>query len=950
MRLRLPIYSQKIKLIPVLALGGVVGGIYAYFIESKILQYIGEYRVLQLGYLLISGLLIGITIFFLSISLNNVPLKKLKKTYCLYSVLLALILIGLFLGLYFIENTIFSWVFLVLSFAIWIYMGSDFFYRLGKGPISKQIMSIIGAFIGGVAAAAFVCLAFVLRINFSIDEGYFILITFLMSLIGTTMGVNIITSVVARNLALKNKANLFSDNNLMPKKWTIASVLLVFTLLLLITAFNYWETMGLTEVSKLQLEESNKDIFICSNLSPENEINGFTYNKSEIVEFLENKPEKGIDMFAVLYLLSNNDKYAQEFKNTLLNEAKNQKFIGISGSVKAWQYEAMIRAYYYLLLTNKNPLLFNESENELILEWFKEINEQAFKISWVDYIYGFLFKKIPDGPYENQEIGAGLLAALSEILEEKYPEISERDIEYLNNFGVGWRGNFRNPDDGIVYHQHVWIKNAYMMAKYGGQNEYLLSNNSRNSFEWILLQWPPNGISPAYNVPADHTPFDIMLMGAHLFQDGRYLWLAQRMLRNEMENPDRKIDYIVGLHLWSENISSLKPNVGSCYIRGTTGIAQRPGPLKPDKIVFRNGWDNDSLYVLLNLRFSGWHSYKATNSIISLIYGEPFVVEELPLKYHSWLPEGKGDFRDKKIDRTMLNGFQIQITGLESVIYTLTGFGSKWCQDPPRFAEVLFFDSTPTADFSKTRISNWHGWTHHRVSVLVKDKNNPYFIVFDHAEGQERRKVGVSWHLKGNVEFKNQSIRLSQDNYFITVNYPHSENWYQTRIVNNLHKYPPAGDIHNPDIELFLISENKAEVGFITLFYPEKENKNYKVEKIDVLDSKNQSAYPKAFGVKIIEPNQTYITGVSFNPKEFIYENVKTDAEVFVLKENVNLWDISFRNAKTFEIKSDNKPLSVELNGFNLIENIDWRYFNGLIVVNSPENEGSIKIIFECSN
>jgi len=924
----------------ILPLGGILGGIFAYFIEIKILQYIGEYRGLQLDNFLISGLLMGIMIMFLSI----MP-KYMKKIQPFHFALLALILIGLFLGLYFIENTIFSWIFLVLSFAIWIYMVSNFFYSLGDRPIIKHAMNIIGAYIGGVAAAIFVCLAFVLRINFSIDEGYFLLTTLLMSLIGATIGVIIIMSAVAWNLTFKNEANLFSENISISKKRKIAPSFIIF-LLLLITAFNYWETMGLNEVSKLQLGDNYKDIFICSNLSTANEINDFTYNKSEIVKFLENKPKKRIDMFAILYLLSNNDKYAQEFKNALLNEAKNQKFIGISGSVKAWQYEAMIRAYYYLLLTEKNPLLFNESEKELILEWFKKINEQVFKISWVDCIYGFLFKKIPDGPYENQEIGTGLLAVLSEVLKEKYPDLSERDIEYINNFGVGWRGNFRNPDDGIVYHQQVWIKNAYMMAKYGGQNEYLLSNNSRNSFEWILLQWPPNGMSPAYNIPAEYTPFDIMVMGAYLFNDGRYLWLAERMLDDEVKNINREIDYIVGLEYWNDSLIPVKPTVGSCYIKGTTGIAQRPGPVKPDKIVFRDGWDNDSLYALLNLRFYGWHSYKATNAFISIMYGgQPFVVEELPLKHHSWLPKAKADSRDKKIDRTMLNGFQIEKTGLERIIYEITGFGSLWSQDPPKFAELITFNSTSFIDYAITRILDWHGWTHDRVSVLVK---GDYFIVLDHAKGDNKKKVALTWHLKGNIEFTSNGIKLTQGNHSLFVYYPHLNGWYRIKIVNNTKQYPSAGDIHDPDLDFWMITENKSEIAFITLFYPEKENVDYKLEKIEVLNNKTQLAYPKALGIKIIRPNQTDIMGVSFVPGEFVYENIKTNAEIFILRENPYSWNISFYNATFFGIKSDNKPSSVRLNEIELIYGKDWYYSeNVILIAKTDENQGMINIEFD---
>lgn len=140
------------------------------------------------------------------------------------------------------------------------------------------------------------------------------------------------------------------------------------------------------------------------------------------------------------------------------------------------------------------------------------------------------------------------------------------------------------------------------------------------------------------------------------------------------------------------------------------------------------------------------------------MYGEPFVVEKLELKNHSWIPRGKADQRDKKIDRTELNGFQIETTGLQKIIYKITGIGSSWAQDPPRFAEVLAFNSTPLADYLITRISNWHGRDNTRTSVLVKG-NDSFLVVFYQNKGKSSGKVAVTWHLKGDAEINDQSIK-----------------------------------------------------------------------------------------------------------------------------------------------------------------------------------------------
>jgi len=940
---------KKIVVFVVLISGGVTGGVISAMILTKFLQHIGEYNnTISISSLILLGLLIGISIVCIYLIINYfrklIEIKSWKISFG-YLILTFLFLVSIFFGLYFLgEINFFAWLLLTLSFSLWIYMGFSIGSAFVKKSIINNFLNTFSGCVGGIISGIFVSLACLLRINFSIDEGYFLLVTFLLSLIGAIIGATI--SIAANIYQIISKDSDIFVESIASNKTKVISILLVFVLLFSVTAYNYWGAMGLNESKAL--DTSNEEPFTFYSLADKGSMSNISsYTKKDLISFLKSKPNKTIDIFAVLYLLTEDEKWANKFKELLLDDARNSKFIGVSGSVKAWQYKAMIHAYYYLLLTEKYPDLFSNSEKDLILDWFKDINEQTFKAGWVDYIYGFLFKKMPEGPYVNQEIGTGLLSVLSEVLKEKYPDLAKKDIEYINNHGVGWKGNFRNPDDGIVYHQHIWIKNAYMMAKYGGQNEYLISNNSRNSFEWILLQWPPNGMSPAYNVLGDNTPFDIMILGANLFNDGRYLWLAERMLSNEIKNINRTIDYLVGLSYWNDNLVPVEPTVGSCYIEGTTGIAKRPGPLKPDKIVFRNGWDNNSLYALLNLRFSGWHSYKATNCFVNIMYGEPFIVEKLEVKQHSWLPKGKADHRDKKILREELNGFQIEKTGLEKIIYEITGFGSPWAQDPSWFAEVVAFNSAPIADYGITKLSDWHGWEHQRASVLVKDKNNPFLAVFDYAKGDAPRKVGITWHLKGDAEFSSDKIELTQDNYTLAVHYPHSNNWYQMKIVNSSELYPPAGDIHGPDLDFWMISEDKSKVGFITLFYPERRNNNCKVEKIDVLNNKDQVAYPKAVGTKFITPDQIYIIGARFESGEFIYEGIKTDAKAFVLQKDSNLWTISFEDASLFSIKSDKSPIFIGIDGKSLIENIDWEYDNKVIVVETHKVSGELKIKFE---
>ncbi len=917
--------------------GGLAGGFFASIVVSSFLEIIGEFTTVSFIYLILIGLVIGLfsIIIYKFNHIFTINIECGKKRDFQYSAVSALFLLSILYGIYiFNENTYLSFLFLPIVYGICIWINIILFSSFYKESEVNKLSPIGGSF-GGVLGGLLISLIYILIIDFSIDEGYFVLLAFVLGLIGGLIGFSIVSYF---NIFANSKESGFLIVS--RRKPIMIFGFSIILALLAITSYAYWDSMNLN--NDISVSNVGEKIFDCSNLYSISNVSNNYYSKEKMIYFLENRTNKSIDIFAELSLLTGDEKWAKEFKNLLIKDARNNLFVG-AGSFRIWQYETMMRAYYYNLLSDAYPDLFTDSENELILNWFNKINEQGFKITWDDYIYSFIFKKTPDGLYANQEIGAGMVSVLSDVLKDKYSNLSMTDKDYISNQGVGWKGNFRNPDDGIVYHQQIWVKNAYMMAKYGGQEKYLNRTNAKNSFEWVLVQWPSNGMSPAYNSPFFYTPFDIMYLGANLFHDGRYLWLANAMLDNEMSDSNRTIDYIIGLEYLNESLSPISPEIGSCYVRGTTGIAQKPGSIMPDKIVLREGWNKDNLYALLNLRFSGWHSYKATNSFISVMYGEPFVVEKLELKNHSWLPKGKADHRDKKIDRTELNGFQIETTGLQKIIFQITGIGSSWAQDPPRFAEVLTFNSTPLADYSITRISNWHGWDNTRTSVLVKG-NDSFLVVFDQNKGKSVGKVAVNWHLKGDAEISDRSIKLSNNNYSMNVHFPHLEEDYRIEIQPTKYLYSPAGDIHRSDYDLYMISVNKTEAGFITLFYPGKVNASHKIEKIDIRDSHNDSIHPDALGVGITNLDESFIIGKGNGRDVYSYDRVDTNADIFIMRKNRSMIDVSFKNATVIKIMFDRIPLYIEQNGNVLLKGQEWQYLDETIIINPNTDQGYIQI------
>jgi hypothetical protein len=445
-------------------------------------------------------------------------------------------------------------------------------------------------------------------------------------------------------------------------------------------------------------------------------------------------PRKSTAELGTLSLITSDLAWKEAFHQELLKDARAEKYTGPAGSIKYGQYEAAARVYFFHEIDLTNPDLFTAKEKQEILNWFAKINQRSLTVEWVDWMYAFAFREMPKGPYLNQENGAGLIALL-----EKYhygdPKLSARNQEYLRTHNFGWNQRFRNTDDSVSY-QALWINNALFQAIASGKEQ---KDQEKKAFEWLLLQAPPDGSPFGYNPNTVSLTLPAYL-GAQLTGDERLLWLSGRALEfSQLHglalNAQPGINDLVGQ-------IGIQPEFGSCLIYGNSGTPVRDGPLAADKIVFRDGWQTDDRYLNLNLRFTGWHRYKATNSIISIYQEEPLVVERTDSPASTWLPIGRSVFRDKRIPRENLNGIVIQRQGVSNLVYWMTGFGSSWAQDPPFYAQVEKFQPGADMDVSVTRL-DWNGWTQVRSIYFVHEGPT---VVIDKAYGPKSQVAGITWH------------------------------------------------------------------------------------------------------------------------------------------------------------------------------------------------------------
>lgn len=471
---------------------------------------------------------------------------------------------------------------------------------------------------------------------------------------------------------------------------------------------------------------------------------------TQIVQQLEANPEKTTLDYGELGLLTSSPQWLEPFRQNLVYEAKEGLFTGPANSIKFGQYEAALRAYYYDRIRTKNVPLFSQEEQNLIKSWFQAINQRAFTVEWIDWMYGLAFSSWPEGPYQNQENGLGFLAIL-EKLGLSDPTLASKNRSYLLNNPGGWPIRFHNTDDAYIY-QLEWIINAYFQDQYANNAPL---EHVRQSFDWLMLQALPDGRSPQYNHEPGASLANLMLLGAEMLEDPRYLWIAEQSIQSHVRwnlplyaSPTAEKDL---------DLQGQAPTEGSCLLYSDSGLPNQKGPLAPDKIVFRSGWNADDTYLLLNLRFTGWHRYKATNNIVLIDQAGPMVQEQVEGKPFSWLPVGRSLFRDKRVPRENLNGLLIERQGLSAVLYQLLGFGGPWSQDPPYYATIESFEPGSEMDFSRTLISDWHGWQQQRSIHFYHDG---LIFIYDEVQGPSDQNAALSWHLSGTPSYQAGRFQL----------------------------------------------------------------------------------------------------------------------------------------------------------------------------------------------
>ncbi len=695
-----------------------------------------------------------------------------------------------------------GWVLAVLWFSLLI-----LFSRRLATP-SKRKSAILWTIVVWLVFAAIAggsgALAYAITTNFSEEE-------FFVAVSGVALGLFWFVLAVAYHLAFSASVPLLSTK----KRMAFLAALLIFSAGLTPWVLNRYQRSFFPATAPTYPGISENTPFLCDTLDVPPQTIPAEQIRNDYLALLTAAPQKNTLIWGNLAHYTGDAAYAAEFRRSLLQEAADGRYTTPANSVKWGQYEAALRAHQLALISRDFPALFSAEDWQTLKTWFAAVNRRAMTVEWVDWLYASAYGKRPQGPYENQEIGVGLLAVLM-THNWAATDLAEQNRAYLDTVPLGWQKIFRNTDDSYSY-QGVWVPNAWWLHNYRQSTGDTIRRNTELSFQWLLLQALPDGATLTYNISSEPTSLTAYLFGASLLHNSQLSWLAGKNAQWLAER---------NLHLWGEfTIPNLDfpagqtPDVGSCLMYGNSGVPTKKGVLGPDKIVLRDGWTDDATVVLSDLRFTGWHRYKATNTT-PLIYSHgPVASERETTESFWWLPTGRSAFRDKRIPREYLNGLLLPKSGLSAVLWRLTGIGSEWAQNSPAYAAVDTFFTGDGVDMAQTTLSNWNGWHHTRTDYLV---HNGITLVVDSAAATSGTDTAsVIWHLNGDGIREKNGLNLANSLR------PAKMAWLPEDGAHVSLSALPTGDsfLRSPNWELLYTAPDARRLNFAAAFLTENRTK-----------------------------------------------------------------------------------------------------------------------------
>lgn len=377
-------------------------------------------------------------------------------------------------------------------------------------------------------------------------------------------------------------------------------------------------------------------------------------------------------------------------------------------------------------------------------------------------------------------------------------------------------------EDATVYHP-VWLLSLFSYAEAANKPEVYETPIIKYYLEYFTKLIAPSGMIPEFGDARWSSSLEglrfvaIFEKGAAVYKDPEMKWAAQITLQTSQKRSDvvgvGEAYMLTDAYRWSDE--SVKP--------------QRPSSLSQEvledmigkKVVFRNGWDEASTYLLLNYRDEGdggWlhreflrqtisveeekmhHGHSDENSIALLMSKGSVLLHDAD--YRDALPSGKfGAFRADYFHNRLVTRKNKRDKDQTSLLEFVQNSGAY---RPVRTQKIDFLNLTEV-DMSRTRLIDENlGYQWDRVITYVKEQN--FFIVVD-------------------------GIKILQPDYFTFSNFWHA----QHVLARGEHFFDVATD----SIQTFKFSPQQS----LLIYFPETYAKTAGVEPIRRSNQDEQAIY-----------------------------------------------------------------------------------------------------------
>ena len=624
----------------------------------------------------------------------------------------------------------------------------------------------------------------------------------------------------------------------------------------------------------------------------------------------------GVVNDALLYLTFGPNELSTFATGKTVEQAYRDQMLAFADGSFAGDADRVLTSIAETYLYMRDEGIFNISEQQ-------HVEEDLF-LYWANYN--------AQEAYGHQFVPHALAAVTAYILDTTrtgvdYSSDVSRLCNYAKNNALDFGETWGPIENSAHYNCFVFIS-MMRISTYCNSGSFPESHkgNLNKAVEWILDTYPHNGFTLSFGETwdKDHVRqlFSFLIGASHVLNDGNpdnikvarnAKWLANKIFSYGFNRDIGTLgsewkEGVRGEPMWiwkyaNDSLSAEKPDVdehGSKAVYGMMGdsySSSLPNNLKLDKVVHRDGWDDESFYLLLDMAPGSGKNKPYANSIVNFVYSdEAFSTGKTGDRYNT-------------------------VWEKRNVVYPHNG--DKYA------ATLQFINNFEKYSVSKTQEGSWD-----RYISFVKD--NSYAVVFDFAPSQGT----CYWHLVSDPGpiWNSDYVELNRGSYQLNVYYPNELSWYT---ISHSDSYEtttgnrPIWFVDRPSRELKL---RKART-WATVLYPYR-GEAPTVTAINPTQG-GTDKYPDVVGVKLVHLNYTDWHGARKINGIFKYDAIITDSEIFWVKEDSNKWIISYAEGSIIQIPLTASPREVTLDGSPIS---DWDYESGILTITPSQTNGTLEV------